>query len=130
MPGLTFKNPRIGAVYSTPLTKEDSMHSLTVTIGRNYTNDGETFTLSDGSWLSFQEEVRHLLGRYTGTLEQHLGIGYWQGIPEESAKITLLVENSLNVNTGYIRVNLERLARTYDQDAIALTIGESELIEP
>lgn len=106
------------------------MHSLTVTIGRNYTNDGETFTLDDESWLNFQGEVRHLLGGYTGTLEQHMGVGYWQGVPEESAKITLLVENSLNVNTGYIRVNLERLARTYDQDAIALTIGESELIEP
>jgi len=108
------------------------MHSYTVTIGRNYTNDGETFTLSDESWLSFQGDVRHILFdqcEANDHIEQHNGAGQWAGVWEESAKITLLRNEILPAPIiKSIEEHLRELLRPYDQDAIALTIGTSILV--
>ena len=118
------------------------MYSITVTIGRNapvtdptlpqyhdVTGERVTAPMSDQRWHAFEQDVQELLSRATGAAtETHHGVGSWGGVTEESTKVTLLADNPLNVNLGYIRVNLSDLARKYEQDAIALTIGESELI--
>ena len=118
------------------------MYSITVTIGRNApvldptlaqydeaTGERIVAPMSDVQWATFEDEVQELLSRATdGAIETHRGVGVWGGVVEESTKVTLLVDNPLNVNVGYIRVNLADLARKYQQDAIALTIGESELV--
>ncbi len=110
------------------------MYALTVTIGRNYGQSARPelrgTPMSDQVWSEFEDRVNELLVNCTdsGSVEMHHGTGVWDGMREESTKVTLLIENPLNVNEGYIRVNLEDLARTYGQDAIALTIGQSELI--
>ena len=101
------------------------MYSITVTIGRNVSD----VPMPEQRWEEFEQDVQELLSRATGaSIETHRGVGSWEGVVEESTKVTLLADNPLNVNIGYIRVNLADLVRLYDQDAIALTIGESELV--
>ena len=101
------------------------MYSITVTIGRNVSD----VPMPEQRWRAFEQDVQELLSRATGaSTETHRGVGSWEGVVEESTKVTLLADSPLNVNIGYIRVNLADLARLYDQDAIALTIGESELV--
>lgn len=63
---------------------------------------------------------------YVATIERHNGIGLWEGKAEESTKLTLLSEYPMTHLNGF-REQLSELARMYGQDAIALTIGESEL---
>lgn len=110
------------------------MYSYTATIGRNYSN---TMPMPLAHWEQFVADVGEDM-RATAetsnygadmTLEVHRGMGVWQGVEEESAKITLLVEEPLTddaLNT--LRHYLTENARFYDQDAIALTIGQSELV--
>ena len=62
------------------------------------------------------------------TFEVHYGKGVWEGVEEESAKITLLAEFELDERgLSTLRNYLSENARQYGQDAIALTIGTSEL---
>lgn len=108
------------------------MYSYTATIGRNV---GET-PMSDSDWETFIDDVTSDMSNSAWpnqieAVEIHRGKGSWQGIEEESAKITVLLksalpedgERSLNMLRGYLSEN----ARLYGQDAIALTIGVSEL---
>jgi len=111
------------------------MHSVTVTIGRNFTSrlhPERTQELSAEAWKEFIEDVKDALSYHMiedeDTLEVHLGSGSWQGIEEESAKVTLL--SSDPIFPAKLIKRLKTLAAIYAQDAIALTIGESELIEP
>ena len=114
------------------------MYSYTATIGRNVpSNHGSP--MSDLDWSTFEDDVteallsgfpchRHL------TVEVHRGIGTWDGVTEESVKVTVLspaqlpdvVESCYDVL--HIRSELRERAAFYGQDAIALTIGTSELI--
>ena len=118
------------------------MYSYTATIGRNFSNthsnpalQGKPMTLS--AWSRFVEDVTaDMASTYADlyldgaerTFEVHYGKGVWEGVEEESAKITLLAEfehdeRGLSTLRNYLSEN----ARQYGQDAIALTIGTSEL---
>lgn len=117
------------------------MHVYTATIGRNYSSTHPLEGLRDepmtiSAWEAFIEDVTADMRNSAEpnnieAVEIHRGKGVWQGIEEESAKITLLLksalpedgERSLNVLRGYLSEN----ARHYGQDAIALTVGVSEL---
>ena len=126
------------------------MHSYTVTIGRNVPVTDPTLPqrddvtgqriqvpMSDEQWATFVEDVKAdmastyadlYLDRAERTFEVHYGKGVWEGVEEESAKITLLAEFELDERgLSTLRNYLTDLAGEYGQDAIALTIGTSEL---
>ena len=112
------------------------MHSYTATIGRNYSNSvavppsmrGQAMTLT--RWERFIEDVKEdMLHAIPSELaEIHRGKGVWDGVEEESAKITLLRHSKATDDMlDELRRLLSENARQYGQDAIALTIGTSEL---
>ena len=104
------------------------MYSYSVTTGRNV---GET-PMSDIDWDTFVSDVTEELAYHMiegdDILEIHRGQGSWQGVVEDSAKVTLMSEERINVER--LKNRLCRIARANMQDAIALTIGECELVEP
>lgn len=111
------------------------MYTYTVTIGRNV---GDV-PMSDLDWATFEDEVNEALvtvpyERQIAFLETHRGTGVWQGVAEESVKVTMALISALPEESEgcrdllALRNKLFRLAGLYGQDAIALTIGQSELI--
>ena len=112
------------------------MYSYTATIGRNCSNSlavppsmrGQAMTLT--RWEQFIEDVEaDMLHAIPSDLaEIHRGKGVWDGVEEESAKITLLRHSKATDDMiDELRRLLSENARQYGQDAIALTIGTSEL---
>lgn len=106
---------------------------IQVNIGRNFEHStlGTVPMVSD-VWREFQERVVYILlqlREHTDmgepTVEIHLGTGVWDGVPEESAKISVYHEGGFDLDS--IREQLFRLKKEYSQDSIALIIG-SELI--
>ena len=59
-------------------------------------------------------------------LEVHYGKGTWEGVPEDSAMISVRSHAPIT-HLHSLRRELGELADKYGQDAIALTIGTSEL---
>ena len=117
------------------------MYSYTATIGRNVpaSNPNPMFAgkpMPLTTWETFIEDVSadmHTVSNNyqagVATMEIHRGVGIWDGVEEESAKITLLLDEALPEDRlSQMRRYLSELARQYGQDAIALTIGESELV--
>lgn len=118
------------------------MHTYTATIGRNIsaahpTRAHQPLTLTE--WedfiLAVVEDMRASAetSSYGAemTIEVHRGKGMWNGVEEESAKIALLVEESLTDHAYAMLLGCLKFdARQYGQDAIAFVTGESELIEP
>ena len=105
------------------------MYSYTATIGRNVGTEPMTIT----SWEEFIEDVKADMlsfaidsAIHVESVEIHRGKGVWEGVEEESAKITLLTP-AQSYNPDILRRYLSENARHYGQDAIALTIGVSEL---
>lgn len=106
---------------------------IQVNIGRNFehTTLGTMPMVSD-VWREFQERVVYILlqlREHTDmgepSVEMHSGTGVWDGIPEESAKISVFNEGGFDLDS--IRAELSELKSEYKQESIALIIG-SELI--
>lgn len=104
------------------------MYVYTITIGRNV---GDV-PMPDEQWHAFQQDVNSIIGNVAdpgGFFERHTGIGVWSLAPEQSHKQAFGQDEPLtDLDLHNVRVNLAELARRYQQDAIALTIGQSELI--
>lgn len=128
-----------------PKRKERSMFTYTATIGRNRTRvthnlDGtETLThtpMSDHDWTHFKHAVKYALNESIGWgepyPETHDGIGTWDGVTEESHKVTAFTATVMadDYSLKLLRDRLRQLAFDYGQQAIALHIGECELVEP
>ena len=124
------------------------MYSLTVTIGRNVPDMHDQRDDVTGEriqapmplvhWETFVDEVAELLTSFAVTdnpefdedaVEVHYGRGVWDGVEEDSAKVTLLSHGTLNASENR-RLNkvLTNLRHKYNQDAIAVTTGTSTLI--
>jgi hypothetical protein len=131
-------------------------YSVTVTIGRNVPQKHADAARRDGyatlnpdpsapdqlsaaSWQDFTDLVKEALETYAETIEptqwwtteQHDGVGEWDGVREESRKITLLFEtqNGLPESARNTLVIDLLSARTgFYQDAVALSFGESVLV--
>ena len=116
------------------------MHSYTATIGRNVPDMRDRYDdvtgeriqapLSKAQWHQFIEDVEaDMLSAVPSDIcELHRGTGVWDGVEEESAKITLLRHAEASPEMlSELRRLLSENARQYGQDAIALTIGTSEL---
>ena len=105
------------------------MYVVSVTIGRNV----DTTPMSDQRWHEFIMDAQGTLEQNTferqrQAVEIAYGVGVWQGIEEPNARITYLLRSELSDEAkANLRRDLTELARFYDQDAIALTIGTSEL---
>ena len=121
-------------------------HSITVTIGRNapvtdptrpqyddVTGARITEPMPEQRWRAFEQDVQgtieqNVFSRQVAAIERHLGRGSWEGIEEDSLKITYLLKSALTDEAvAALSRDLSELARVYDQDAIALTIGPSTL---
>lgn len=102
------------------------MQSVMVTIGRNVGN----VPMSDETWDSFQNDVSAALYANVANddswLETSTGWGEWDGVRETNARLALLAADTSHVDT--LRATLATLAAKYGQDAVALAIGESELV--
>ncbi len=111
------------------------MDIITVTVGRNVRPSHPTLAnkpLSDNDWRAYVSEVSHLLRRYaanrTSWIEVHYGIGTWDGVAEESAKITIHDARTGGSAVPTLTRALRYLAGCHDQDALAVSVGRSELI--
>jgi len=120
------------------------MYVTTITIGRNVTStpgineDPVQVPMPDERWSAFKVAAAALLTeaviktqKADGVVapfyyEQHSGIGVWDGVEEESFKITTLSDQPMTYR-AWLRDELGDLAPQFDQLAIALTVGESEL---
>jgi len=97
--------------------------TVTISIGRNI--DGRPMT--DDRWESFRDAVSEALAWEVATtyVDGALSTGSWQGAPETSATwVASLSESQLPT----LRIRLRILARRFHQDAIALTVGATELL--
>lgn len=98
------------------------MATVTVSIGRNV----GSVPMSDEAWQNFGHAVGALLGRcsivYVSAAESR---GEWEGIAEDSRT---WVAECTEHDAGYVREGLRALAAEFRQDAIALTIGSTELV--
>ena len=131
------------------------MQTVTVTIGRNvptrhqdaarlagliplYTGK-RAYALNDDAWQAFTDQVIDQLkfwesqvdGLESTWVETHDGVGVWDGVTEESRKITLLY-NAQAEDTAEDRRDLEQVLRSirdaYYQDAVSVVWGDSTLI--
>ena len=113
------------------------MAYVQVNIGRNINDE----PMNDYVWEMFIGKVRRAIAdtvtgwatahKFIETLnsvEIHRGSGTWDGIVEESAHISLVMDRDLwDVELDMLRTKLRELKRDYDQDSIALIVG-SELV--
>ena len=104
--------------------------TITATVGRNV----GTWRADWRTWDALQRRVRNALTYATtgaGRTETHYGAGTWNGVAEESAAVTRY-GTAWHPSTGadQLRGELGEIARAYHQEAIALVVGEGELIEP
>jgi hypothetical protein len=99
------------------------MATATISIGRG----GGERRLSDGSWDTFTGSIRDLLKACDATVfvDAAESIGEWEGVPEESRTwVADIGDHSRNYLIGW----LSGTASAFEQDAIALTVGETILV--
>jgi len=99
------------------------MATATISIGRG----GFDRRLSDIVWREFSGHIRALLERIGATVfvDGAESIGEWEGVAEESRTwVADIGDRSPAFITGWLQVT----ATAFEQDAIALTIGETTLV--
>lgn len=106
------------------LERKTTIFVVQASIGRNIGSE----PLSRSDWVHFINDVSDAIREQNEKPEFHFGTGVWEGISEDSAHITVYRANITDEYRYAIRQNLARIAFTYGQEAIALTISESELI--
>lgn len=111
------------------------MQAVTVTIGRNRRPESTVepnTALPETSWAGFVGAVRDALDHYLAVpgswIEVHYGVGEWDGVREESAKVTITGDHLTLERLPWVRNRLGRVAVFFDQDAIALHVGQSDLV--
>lgn len=121
------------------------MYTYAITIGRNVTHTvtGKQQPLGATSWRDFANRVRaelealaikrqleatsqHQPDAYF--IHDHEGHGQWDGIEEDSYRVELVSEFYL-AGTGDMVQRLCEIGQFYQQQAIAITRGESEIID-
>jgi hypothetical protein len=101
------------------------MATATISIGRG----GGERRLSDRAWYDFTTSIRSLLNSIGATtfVDGAESIGEWEGVAEESRTwVADISDHPREYLVGWLQMS----AGVFDQDAIALTIGESRLITP
>lgn len=96
-----------------------------INIGRNIDNT----PMTGERWQTFKDTVATLLlGTANGTprvdnIETHEGTGHWEGVPEDSAHISLYHEPGFDINQ--LTSSLRTLKQAMGQDNIALITGST-----
>lgn len=106
------------------------METITATVSIGRGAHAAQAPLDDIDWASFRRLVGVLLSETVdGVLhvDSALSTGEWNGVPEDSA--TFVAEVPAHA-VGTVRAGLRLLAKTYGQEAIALTFGKTEFIQP
>lgn len=91
--------------------------TVVVSIGRNVGR----YPLTPSRWQSFQDEVTAACHIGGTVLAQTTGFGYWEGEAEHTAIWTVLTDSPL-----ILRWDVERIARTYSQDAIGFVVHDAD----
>lgn len=103
-------------------------NQITVTIGRNV----GPLPLARDEWNGFQQDVRDALHVSLNVpyrdIEAHAGRGEWDGVAEDSIKFSVLVPGYDGTGYAPLRAQLAIIRDNYRQDAIALSVAESELV--
>lgn len=101
------------------------MATATISIGRG----GGERRLSDLSWAEFTIHINRLFYDISAIVFVNAAesIGEWDGVAEESRT---WVADIGSVSRDFITGWLEMTALTFEQDAIALTIGTTTLVTP
>lgn len=104
------------------------MHAVTVSFGRNVGSAPMPAT----DWRRFRAMVRRALvdACPDAVLETHHGVGVWDGVREQSCKVTALAGDLGPAALLRLSESLAGLASAFRQDAIAVTVGRSELVMP
>lgn len=98
--------------------------TVTVSIGRGLPDGG---SMRLGEWDAFRQDVRDRLALVSAEVyvDAARSVGEWEGVPEESATwVALIPADNITALRGAIRA----MAVRYRQDAIALTVGTTELV--
>lgn len=101
--------------------------ACTIGIGRRI---GTGELLSNANWEAFRAELRGLVKGCNGEVIAEMeGEGEWEGVKEPCACIVF--DGAAMREYGWIvlRKMLADMAKEYGQDAIALTIGQTEFIK-
>lgn len=106
-----------------PNKRREEHMTMTVTVGRNIGNS----PMAQEQWERFTTDVlRNVRVNTTHIYFVGFGNGNYEGVDEESFTIV----SSDPVGTGIaVRISLELLAHANRQECIALTIGETELVQ-
>jgi hypothetical protein len=101
------------------------MAVATISIGRG----GSERRLSDRDWDAFTGHIGAMLHHIGATVfvKAAESIGEWEGVEEESRTWVADIGDRA---PAFIIGWLEMSAAAFEQDAIALTIGETTLVEP
>lgn len=114
------------------------MHQITVTIGRRDNVNG--LELSNEEWAKFKSQVSIVIPERFEIVVASEGNGSWTDSEgEQHPEANFVVVGVCEATVGFVsnaaaelaklRRDLADLALSFDQDAIALGIGTSELIE-
>jgi hypothetical protein len=96
-----------------------------ITIGRGV----GARALADRAWSRFRQITARLAGSYTRAIYvQNQGRGPWDGGTEENFVVTF--GGLADRDRDALQLHLRRLAHRFNQDAIALLLGKSELVTP
>lgn len=98
--------------------------TVTISIGRGLPSGG---ALRPSEWEAFRSHIDDTLADCGATVyvARAYSVGEWEGVAEESATWVASVPVEC---VGYLRDYLRVATDVYRQDAIALTIGETELV--
>lgn len=98
---------------------------MTISIGRNVNGK----PMPDSTWQSFTADIlRNVRSNTSHIYFVGFGNGEWNAEGEES--FTVVSSNPTTSAYCAIKVSLELFGEAYRQDAIAMTIGETELVLP
>lgn len=100
------------------------MKTYTITMGRNIKTNPMTLDQWNGA-KSFLERIVKDSADEIYTMHAE-GYGLWDGMKEESVSFTFGMETPSDL----LRAQLRLACEIYQQDAIALVVGETEFVKP
>lgn len=111
---------------------EPAEHYTTGTIGFGFRDNVNGLVLTHDERNDFAADIcRALVDLNAEVLFIGTGQGQWEGVTEPAGSITfrLAINYLITVRKASLRTALAATAAKYDQDAIAITFGDTVLVE-
>lgn len=98
--------------------------TVTISVGRNV----RSTPMRAREWQAFTSDVARLLEHYGAVVyvDGATSVGTWGGVREASCTWVATLSGD---KVKHLRARLAQLAGAYCQDAIAMTVGKTELLE-